>query len=346
MKALGTGIGGFVSTDVEVCRTPGGARTRTRRTFRLHGTRPSSPAPRARAPSICPSPTPTAWPSLSSWGTGSVLGVLTRDPMRAAEAAALPRSARDVGGPRRHGAATAALACSGAPTAWVVALAGRAATAPTAVSRRPSWPGGAPASAWSRRPNRRGDVSLRAIWSSTPRTGPDSLGPTTRPALPAGAATLAIDIPSGVDADSGAAPGAAVRGGSHRDLRRAASPGCCRVAGAVSSGAVEVADIGIGFPTPQALLVEDADVAARCRPGPPGQQVDDTPWGWRPVRPGMEGAAMLCHPWRHGRRCRHDPPRLARQPVRGLATEAVRVHLPAEGGRMRSWTRAPSARRW
>jgi ADP-dependent NAD(P)H-hydrate dehydratase / NAD(P)H-hydrate epimerase len=80
------------------------------------------------------------------------------------------------------------------------------------------------------------------------------------PRTPSGAAVLAIDIPSGVDADSGAAPGDAVQ--ADRTVTFAAlKPGLLQGGGAVRSGAVEVADIGIGFPTPQALLIEDADVA-------------------------------------------------------------------------------------
>ncbi len=59
------------------------------------------------------------------------------------------------------------------------------------------------------------------------------------------------------------------------------------------SGAVEVADIGIGFPTPQALLVEDADVA--CVPARP-RQVNKwtTAVGVAAGSAGMEGAAILC----------------------------------------------------
>jgi holo-[acyl-carrier protein] synthase len=38
MKALGTGIGGFALTDVEVCRTAGKGATRNAPYLRLHGT--------------------------------------------------------------------------------------------------------------------------------------------------------------------------------------------------------------------------------------------------------------------------------------------------------------------
>ena len=109
---------------------------------------------------------------------------------------------------------------------------------------------------------------------------------------------LAIDIPSGVDADSGAAPGAAVQ--ADRTVTFAAlKPGLLQGDGAVCSGAVEVADIGIGFPTPQALLVEDADVAlVPARP----RQVNKwtTAVGVAAGSPGMEGPPSCARgaPWR------------------------------------------------
>ena len=88
------------------------------------------------------------------------------------------------------------------------------------------------------------------------------------PRVPVEAVVLSIDIPSGVDADSGEAPGDAVQ--ADRTVTFAAlKPGLLQSDGAVCSGLVEVTDIGIGVPTPQALLVEDADVA--LVPGRPRQ---------------------------------------------------------------------------
>jgi NAD(P)H-hydrate epimerase len=149
------------------------------------------------------------------------------------------------------------------------------------------------------------------------------------PALPAGAAVLAIDIPSGVDADSGDAPGAAVQ--ADRTVTFAAlKPGLLQGRGAVCSGTVEVADIGIGFPTPQALLVEDADVAlvpARSR------QVNKwtTAVGVAAGSPGMEGSAILCT--RGAMAAGAGMIRLGSpgSPAAAWPTEAVRMHLPAEG---------------
>ena len=149
------------------------------------------------------------------------------------------------------------------------------------------------------------------------------------PALPAGALVLAIDIPSGVDADSGEAPGAAVR--ADRTVTFAAlKPGLLQGDGAVCSGTVEVADIGIGFPTPQALLVQDADVAlvpARSREG----NKWTTAVGVAAGSPGMEGAAILCT--RGAMAAGAGMIRLGApgSPTAAWPTEVVRMHLPAQG---------------
>ena len=111
------------------------------------------------------------------------------------------------------------------------------------------------------------------------------------------------------------------------------------------SGAVEVADIGIGFPTPQALLVEDADVAlVPARP----RQVNKwtTAVGVAAGSAGMEGAAILCT--RGAMAAGAGMIRLGSpgDPAAAWPTEAVRMHLPATGvGRARSWRPPPSARR-
>jgi hypothetical protein len=86
----------------------------------------------------------------------------------------------------------------------------------------------------------------------------------------------------------------------------------------VCSGAVEVADIGIGSPRRRRALVEDADVArvpARPRQSHKwttalGVAAGSVP-AWRERHP--------VHPRRHGGRRRHDPARLAGKPDGGLA---------------------------
>ncbi len=149
------------------------------------------------------------------------------------------------------------------------------------------------------------------------------------PASRRSAVVLAIDIPSGVDADSGEAPGDAVQ--ADRTVTFAAlKPGLLQGDGAVCSGSVEVADIGIGFPTPQALLVEDADVAlVPARP----RQVNKwtTAVGVAAGSPGMEGAAILCT--RGAMAAGAGMIRLGSpgNPAAAWPTEAVRMHLPADG---------------
>jgi hydroxyethylthiazole kinase-like uncharacterized protein yjeF len=148
------------------------------------------------------------------------------------------------------------------------------------------------------------------------------------PGAPAGARVLAIDIPSGVDADTGEAPGRAVQ--ADRTVTFAAlKPGLLQAAGAVCSGAVEVADIGIGFPTPQALLVEDADVAL-VPPRPRQVNKWTTAVGVAAGSAGMEGAAILCS--RAAMAAGTGMLRLGSpgDPAAAWPTEAVRMRLPAE----------------
>lgn len=148
------------------------------------------------------------------------------------------------------------------------------------------------------------------------------------PGVPTGARVLAIDIPSGVDADTGEAPGEAVR--ADRTVTFAAlKPGLLQGAGAVCSGAVEVADIGIRFPTSQALLVEDADVG-RVPPRPRQVNKWTTAVGVAAGSAGMEGAAILST--RAAMAAGAGMIRLGSpgDPTAAWPTEAVRIHLPAE----------------
>jgi NAD(P)H-hydrate epimerase len=150
------------------------------------------------------------------------------------------------------------------------------------------------------------------------------------PRVPAGAAVLAVDIPSGVDADSGAAPGDAVV--ADRTVTFAAlKPGLLQGDGPPRSGTVEVADIGIGFPVPQALLVEDADVAALVPARPRQVNKWTNAVGVAAGSPGMEGAAILST--RGAMAAGAGMVRLGSpgDPAAPWPTEAVRMHLPAEG---------------
>jgi hydroxyethylthiazole kinase-like uncharacterized protein yjeF len=150
------------------------------------------------------------------------------------------------------------------------------------------------------------------------------------PQAPPSAAVLAIDIPSGVDADTGEAPGRAVR--ADRTVTFAAlKPGLLQGGGPLLSGAVEVADIGIGFPTPHALLMEDADVAALLPPRPRGINKWTNAVGVAAGSAGMEGSAILCS--RGAMAAGAGMIRLGSpgDPSAPWPTEAVRMHLPAEG---------------
>ncbi|MGA2931131.1 MAG: NAD(P)H-hydrate dehydratase [Acidimicrobiales bacterium] len=150
------------------------------------------------------------------------------------------------------------------------------------------------------------------------------------PAAPAGAGVLAIDIPSGVDADSGEAPGDAVR--ADRTVTFAAlKPGLLQDDGPRLSGTVEVADIGIGFPTPRALLVGDADVATLLPARPRQVNKWTNAVGVAAGSAGMEGSAILCT--RGAMAAGAGMIRLGSPGDPGAAwpTEAVRMHLPADG---------------
>ncbi len=150
------------------------------------------------------------------------------------------------------------------------------------------------------------------------------------PAVPPAAAVLAIDIPSGVDADTGEAPGDAVR--ADRTVTFAAlKPGLLQGEGPRLAGTVEVADIGIGFPTPQALLIDDADVAALLPPRPRQVNKWTNAVGVAAGSAGMEGAAILCS--RGAMAAGAGMIRLGSpgDPSAAWPTEAVRMHLPAEG---------------
>jgi NAD(P)H-hydrate epimerase len=155
-------------------------------------------------------------------------------------------------------------------------------------------------------------------------------GSYTAPVVPAGAAVLAIDIPSGVDADTGEASGDAVS--ADRTVTFAAlKPGLLQGAGPAHSGTVEVADIGIGFAVPQALLMEDADVAAFVGAGERGVNKWTHAVGVAAGSPGMEGAAILCT--RGAMAAGSGMVRLGSpgDPTAAWPTEVVRMHLPSEG---------------
>ncbi len=150
------------------------------------------------------------------------------------------------------------------------------------------------------------------------------------PSVPPGTPVLAIDIPSGVDADTGAAPGHAVR--ATRTITFAAlKPGLLQGDGPRLCGQVEVADIGIAWAPPAAALVEDADLATFLPRRPRETHKWATAVGIAAGSVGMEGSAILCS--RGAMAAGAGMVRLGSpgDPQAAWPVEAVRVSLPAAG---------------
>lgn len=108
---------------------------------------------------------------------------------------------------------------------------------------------------------------------------------------PPGARVLAVDIPSGVDGDTGAAPGRPLP--ADRTVTFAAyKPGLLQGDGAILAGEVRLADIGLAVGEPSIGLVDDGDVALV-----PARSPDGHKWATALAvvagSPGMEGAAVL-----------------------------------------------------
>jgi NAD(P)H-hydrate epimerase len=111
----------------------------------------------------------------------------------------------------------------------------------------------------------------------------------------------------------------------------ALKPGLLQGAGPAQSGVVEVADIGIGFPVPQASLIEDGDVTALLATRERGVNKWTTAVGVAAGSAGMEGSAILCT--RGAMAGGAGMIRLGSpgDPSAAWPTEAVRMHLPAGG---------------
>lgn len=155
-------------------------------------------------------------------------------------------------------------------------------------------------------------------------------GPYDAPDTPPGAAVLAVDIPSGVDGDTGAAPGRPMRADATVTFG-ALKPGLLQGGGPAVAGALEVADIGLGSLSARIGLVEDADVARLV----PRRATESHKWATAVAvvagSPGMEGAAVLAT--EGAGRAGAGMVRLA-SPGGGEGpwpTEAVRLALPGEG---------------
>ena len=165
------------------------------------------------------------------------------------------------------------------------------------------------------------------------------------PRPPPGAAVLAVDIPSGVDGDTGRRARAPVRADATVTFA-ALKPGLLLGEGPASPAWCEVADIGSASPCPG----RSSSRTSTSPWLPPGaarrQQVDRAVrGGGRLARHGRRGDPV--HPRRLAGRRRDGPPgRPGGDPAAAWPTEAVRMHLPPDGLGARSWRRRRKCRRW
>ena len=256
-----------------------------------------------------------------------MLPVLTRDEMRAADAAALSNVSEDTlvaragtavghaalrilrGGYGRHVTVIVGKGNNGADGACAAAFLSRRGARVTMVPAADTPPALSPA-----------DLVIDGAYGTGFR------GAYERALVPAGVPVLSIDIPSGVDADTGEAPGAAF-GASHTVTFAAYKPGLLQGAGPAHSGVVEVVDIGIPLATARAAMIEDADVVASLPPRPRQSNKWSTALGVASGSAGMEGSAILCT--RGALAAGAGMIRLGTpgDPVGNWPTEAVRVSL-------------------
>jgi hydroxyethylthiazole kinase-like uncharacterized protein yjeF len=113
------------------------------------------------------------------------------------------------------------------------------------------------------------------------------------PSVPAGVKVLAVDIPSGVDGDTGEAHGAPLRADATVTFA-ALKPGLLQGDGPLLSGRVEVADIGLDVSRARTWVMEDADVGALLPPRPRSAHKWNSAVAVVAGSPGMTGAAALC----------------------------------------------------
>jgi len=106
------------------------------------------------------------------------------------------------------------------------------------------------------------------------------------------AKVLAVDVPSGVDGDTGSAAGTLLR--ADRTVTMAAwKPGLLQSQGRELAGQVEVVDIGVPVGATAIRLVDDGDVTDLLPPRGPQSHKWDSAVAVVAGSPGMEGAAAL-----------------------------------------------------
>jgi hydroxyethylthiazole kinase-like uncharacterized protein yjeF len=159
------------------------------------------------------------------------------------------------------------------------------------------------------------------------------------------AITVAIDVPSGADADTGAVEGTAFAA-MHTVTFGAVKPGLVVGDGRGHAGQVHLVDIGLGpyLPSPSAVQLTDADVAGRL--APPSAGDDKYSQGVVGIVAGSAtypGAGVLCT----GAALRTRPGLVryagtAADGVRAVWPEAIVTDgRPAEAGRVQAWVVGP-----
>ena len=151
------------------------------------------------------------------------------------------------------------------------------------------------------------------------------------PAVAPGVRVLAVDIPSGIDGDTGEACGEPLRADVTVTFA-ALKTGLLQGDGPALAGRVAVADIGLDVGRATIGLVEDADVAAALPARPRSAHKWQSALAVVAGSPGMTGAASLCA--MGGYRAGAGMVRLGvpgADPDAPAAAEAVTSRLPAEG---------------
>jgi hydroxyethylthiazole kinase-like uncharacterized protein yjeF len=160
-----------------------------------------------------------------------------------------------------------------------------------------------------------------------------------------GATVVAVDLPSGVDADTGAVAGTAVRADVTVTFG-GLKPGLLVGAGAEHAGDVRLVDIGLGphLPGPALRVLDDADVAGLLpRPGPRDDKYTRGVAGVAAGSATYPGAGVLCT----GAAVRGGAGMVryaggAAEHVRARWPEAVVTEgRPSEAGRVQAWVVGP-----
>jgi hydroxyethylthiazole kinase-like uncharacterized protein yjeF len=154
---------------------------------------------------------------------------------------------------------------------------------------------------------------------------------------------VAVDLPSGVDADTGAGEGSAFPA-QHTVTFGAVKPGLVVGAGRGCAGTVHLIDIGLDLPRARAHQLTDADVAARLQP--PSSDDDKYSQGVVGIVAGSAtypGAGVLCT----GAALRTRPGLVryagtAADGVRAAWPEAIVTSgRPSDAGRVQAWVAGP-----